>query len=43
MLREGSLKAREVAAQTLNEVRAAMKIDYFDNQEWINEQVAKFK
>ena len=43
VLREGSLKAREVASQTLNEVRAAMKIDYFDNQDWINEQVAKFQ
>ena len=29
MLRVSSLKAREVAAQTLNDVRHAMKIDYF--------------
>jgi tryptophanyl-tRNA synthetase len=29
MLREGTEKANEVAAQTLREVRAAMKIDYF--------------
>ena len=43
ILKEGSEKAREVAAQTLSEVRAAMKIDYFDNTEWINEQVAKFQ
>ena len=43
ILKEGSEKAREVAAQTLAEVRAAMKIDYFDNTEWINEQVAKFQ
>lgn len=43
VLKEGSEKAREVAAQTLAEVRAAMKIDYFDNTEWINEQVAKFQ
>ena len=43
MLKEGSEKAREVAVQTLAEVRAAMKIDYFDNTEWINEQVAKFQ
>ena len=43
VLKEGSEKAREVAAQTLAEVRAAMKIDYFDNIEWINEQVAKFQ
>ena len=43
VLKEGSEKARAVAAQTLAEVRAAMKIDYFDNTEWINEQVAKFQ
>lgn len=43
VLKEGSEKAREVATQTLAEVRAAMKIDYFDNTEWINEQVAKFQ
>ena len=43
ILKEGSEKAREVAAKTLAEVRAAMKIDYFDNTEWINEQVAKFQ
>ena len=43
VLKEGSEKAREVAAQTLAEVRAAMKIDYFDKTEWINEQVAKFQ
>ena len=43
VLKEGSEKAREVAAQTLAEVRAAMKIDHFDNTEWINEQVAKFQ
>ena len=29
MLRVSSLKAREVAAQTLSDVRHAMKIDYF--------------
>ena len=43
VLKEGSERARAVAAQTLAEVRAAMKIDYFDNTEWINEQVAKFQ
>ena len=43
VLKEGSEKARAVAAQTLAQVRAAMKIDYFDNTEWINEQVAKFQ
>ena len=29
MLKEGSEKARSVAAQTLSEVKKAMKIDYF--------------
>lgn len=31
ILREGTKKAEEKAAQTLQEVRHAMKIDYFDN------------
>lgn len=30
LLRQGSIKARETAAQTLSEVKHAMKIDYFD-------------
>jgi tryptophanyl-tRNA synthetase len=29
ILKEGSIKAREVAGQTLAEVKKAMKIDYF--------------
>lgn len=32
ILREGSRKAEETAAQTLREVRHAMKIDYFENE-----------
>ena len=31
MLRKGSEQAREVAAQTMSEVRHAMRIDYFDD------------
>lgn len=31
ILKQGTLKAREVAANTMNDVRAAMKINYFDN------------
>ena len=31
ILREGSVKAREVAAQTLSEVKHAMQIDYFES------------
>ena len=33
MLREGSIAARAVAAQTLAEVRKAMKIDYFSSEQ----------
>ncbi|MDO4976573.1 MAG: tryptophan--tRNA ligase [Eubacteriales bacterium] len=42
ILRKGSEVAQAKAAQTLAEVKAAMKINYFDNDEWIKEQVAKF-
>ena len=31
ILREGSKTARETASKTLQEVRHAMKIDYFEN------------
>ncbi len=43
ILEEGSTAARKVAAQTLNEVRAAMKIDYFEDRDLIAEQAAKYK
>lgn len=42
ILREGSAKAREVAAQTLYAVRDAMKINYFDDTELIASQSEKF-
>lgn len=42
ILREGSRKAREAAARTLDEVRAAMKINYFDDPALIAEQAAKY-
>lgn len=42
ILEEGSNKAREVAAQTLSEVKKAMKINYFEDQELINEQAKKY-
>jgi len=32
-----------VAAQTLSEVRRAMKIDYFNDIDFINEQARRFK
>ncbi len=38
MLRKGSEQAREVAAQTMAEVRAAMRINYFEDQELIVSQ-----
>lgn len=43
MLQEGSIKARKVAAQTLEEVKAAMRINYFDDEELISEQIERFK
>lgn len=42
VLRKGSYAAREVAEQTLNEVRDAMKINYFDDADFIREQSYKF-
>lgn len=42
ILREGSLKARAAAAATLADVRRAMKIDYFDDQELIDAQAAHY-
>lgn len=43
ILREGSEKARTAAAQTLNEVRAAMRINYFDDPSLIADQAARYK
>ncbi|MBS5062834.1 MAG: tryptophan--tRNA ligase [Hungatella hathewayi] len=42
ILRQGSLKAKEVAAQTLSDVKSAMKINYFEDTELINSQTEKF-
>lgn len=42
ILEEGSRKAREVAEQTLQEVKNAMKINYFEDRELIKEQAAKY-
>lgn len=42
VLKKGSENAREVAAQTLDEVKAAMKINYFDDLELIKAQQAKY-
>ena len=43
VLKQGSENAREVAAKTLDEVRSAMKINYFTDSELINSQINKFK
>lgn len=42
ILKKGSEAARETAAKTMDEVRAAMQINYFDDQELIRQQVKKF-
>lgn len=42
ILRKGTEQAREVAAQTLHDVREAMKINYFDDLDLIKEQAAKY-
>ena len=42
MLKRGCNDAREVAAATLDDVRRAMKINYFDDAELIAEQVKRF-
>jgi len=42
MLRKGSEAARETAAQTLGDVRRAMRINYFDDQDLIREQAKRF-
>jgi len=41
-LKKGSEVAREAAADTLSDVRKAMKINYFDDDELIAEQSKKF-
>lgn len=43
ILQRGTEKAREVAAQTMDEVRRAMQIDYFNDAELIRQQSEMFK
>lgn len=43
VLKKGCENAREVAAQTLSEVRAAMKIDYFDDAALIQSHVERYQ
>ena len=40
---KGSDDAREVAAQTMDDVRRAMRIDYFEDAALIQQQADKFK
>ena len=43
ILRKGTEKAREVGAQTMSEVRRAMRIDYFNDTELIRQQSEMFR
>ncbi len=43
ILRKGSEKAEQRAAETLLDVKAAMKINYFDDVELINSQAERFQ
>ena len=43
ILKKGSEEAREVAAQTLSEVKSAMRINYFDDAELIKAQSQKYE
>lgn len=42
ILKRGSEKAREIAAETLHEVKDAMRINYFDDRELIRSQAKKY-
>ena len=43
VLKKGSEAAREVAAKTLDEVRASMKINYFEDEALIRSQAEKYR
>lgn len=43
ILKKGTDEARAVAAQTMDEVRHAMRIDYFDDAELIRQQAEKYQ
>ncbi len=42
VLREGTEKANKAANETLLEIKKAMGIDYFDNDNFEKEQIAKY-
>lgn len=43
VLKDGTLAARKQASKTLNKVKKAMKIDYFENDEFLKEIIAKYQ
>ena len=43
ILKKGSETARQTAAQTLSEVKTAMRINYFEDKELIAMQSAKYQ
>ncbi|MBP5490710.1 MAG: tryptophan--tRNA ligase [Lachnospiraceae bacterium] len=43
ILRKGSLEAQKTAAATLAEVKAAMRINYFEDDTWVKEQAEKYQ
>ncbi len=43
ILRKGTEAAREAGAQTMSEVRRAMRLDYFDDASFVTEQTARFQ
>ena len=43
ILKKGTEQAREVASRTMDEVRKAMRIDYFNDAELIRQQAEMFK
>ena len=43
ILKKGSVKAQKTAAVTLSEVKDAMRINYFDDEQLIMDQAQKYK
>ena len=43
ILHKGSLEAQKTAAATLAEVKAAMRINYFEDDTWVKEQAEKYQ
>lgn len=43
VLKEGTIKARIKAKDTVKRVKKSMKIDYFENEEFLQEIIAKYK